>query len=83
MPAAAPAPVADAPVDMASDVVSPDKHYAACLDSVAAIEAAKLKGDADAVARNVEHLELMIAKDIWGPAHDMSILSAAVASGKA
>lgn len=61
----------------------PDRHYAACLDSVTAIEAAKLAGDADTVARNIAHLELMIAKDIWGPAHDLSILSAAVASVKA
>lgn len=61
----------------------PDQHYAACLDSVAAIETAKAEGDADSVARNVAHLELMIAKDIWGPEHDLAVLSAAIASGTA
>jgi hypothetical protein len=55
-----------------------DRHYAACLDSVAAIEAAKLAGDDACVARNIEHLELMVAKDFWGPSHDLSVLEAAI-----
>ena len=59
-----------------------DHHYTACLDSVSTIEAAKLAGDDACVARNVEHLELMIAKDFWGPAHDMSVLEAAIEAAK-
>ena len=55
-----------------------DRHYAACLDSVAAIEAAKFVGDDARVSRNVEHLELMVAKDFWGPSHDLSVLEAAI-----
>jgi hypothetical protein len=55
-----------------------DRHYAACLDSVATIKAAKLAGDDACVARNVEHLGLMVAKNFWGPAHDLSVLEAAI-----
>jgi len=60
-----------------------DHHYAACLDSVTTINAALASGDAGAVARNVEHLQLMIAKDFWGPEHTMAPLIAAVAAGTA
>lgn len=57
-----------------------DRHYAACLDSVAAIAAAQARvpPDTAAVARNVEHLELMLAKDFWGPSHDLTVLEAAI-----
>jgi hypothetical protein len=46
------------------------KHYAACLDSVALINGGKpeLMTDeewADTVARNKEHLNIMLAKDFW------------------
>ena len=70
----APAPV---PAPTAEEI---DRHYSACLDSVTAIEAAKLKGDEACVARNVEHLELMVAKDFWGPEHDLTVLEAAIAN---
>jgi len=45
-------------------------HYAACGDSVALIDAGKPEGmDADdwtdTLARNKEHLTLMLAKDYW------------------
>ena len=57
-----------------------DRHYAACLDSVAAIAAAQARvpPDTACVARNVEHLELMVAKDFWGPSHDLTVLEAAI-----
>ena len=46
------------------------KHYAACLDSVALINAGKPEQMtdeewADTVARNKEHLQIMLAKDFW------------------
>ncbi len=46
------------------------RHYSACLDSVALIEAGKpeLMSDADwadCLERNKEHLILMLAKDFW------------------
>jgi hypothetical protein len=59
-----------------------NRHYAACLDSVAAIVAAQARVPPDngAVQRNVDHLNLMIAKDFWEPEHDLAPLLAAVAS---
>ena len=46
------------------------KHYAACLDSVALINGGKPEKMtdeewADTVARNKEHLNIMLAKDFW------------------
>ena len=46
------------------------KHYSACLDSVALINSTKpeLMADeewADCIARNKEHLKIMLAKDFW------------------
>ena len=46
------------------------KHYSAALDSVALINAGQPEGMtaedwADCVARNKEHLILMLAKDFW------------------
>ena len=46
------------------------KHYSACLDSVHLIEAGQPEGMtaedwADCLARNKEHLRLMLAKDFW------------------
>jgi hypothetical protein len=46
------------------------KHYAACMDSVNLINAGQLEGMddaewADTVARNKEHLRIMLAKDFW------------------
>lgn len=46
------------------------KHYSACCDSVNLINAGKPEGMedsewADTVARNKEHLRIMIAKDFW------------------
>jgi hypothetical protein len=46
------------------------KHYSACLDSVHLIQAGQPEGMtdedwADCLARNKEHLRLMLAKDYW------------------
>jgi hypothetical protein len=46
------------------------KHYSACLDSVALINAGKPEKMtdeewADCLARNKEHLVLMLGKDFW------------------
>ena len=46
------------------------RHYAAALDSVALINAGKQENQtdeewADCLARNQEHLRIMLAKDFW------------------
>ena len=46
------------------------KHYSACMDSVNLINGGKPEGMeaedwADCVARNKEHLVIMLAKDFW------------------
>ena len=58
------------------------RHYAACLDSVALLQAGKpeemTEADwLDTVARNKEHLNIMLAKDFW-TTEDLSPLQAAV-----
>ena len=59
------------------------KHYDACLDSVNLLNAGQPEGMedadwADTVARNKEHLRLMVAKPWWGST-DISALQAAAA----
>ena len=46
------------------------QHYSACMDSVNLINAGQPEGMtaedwADCVARNKEHLQIMLAKDFW------------------
>ena len=46
------------------------QHYSACMDSVNLINAGKPEGMtaedwADCLARNKEHLKIMLAKDYW------------------
>ena len=58
-------------------------HYSACGDSVALINAGKPADMEDAdwtdnLARNKEHLTLMLAKDYW-TTEDMSAITAAAA----
>ena len=58
-------------------------HYAACGDSVALINAGKPADMEDAdwvdtLARNKEHLVLMLAKDYW-TTEDMTAMTAAAA----
>ena len=57
------------------------KHYSAALDSVALINAGKPddmtdEDWADTIARNKEHLKIMLAKDFW-TTEDLSPLEAA------
>ena len=60
--------------------------YSAALDSVTLINELMALSSRDAdqtatVARNVEHLELMVAKDYW-TSEDLAPLNAAIAAGK-
>tara|TARA_R100001463_G_scaffold83389_1_gene137986 strand:+ start:1289 stop:1507 length:219 start_codon:yes stop_codon:yes gene_type:complete len=62
------------------------QNYSAALDSVNLINdlmALSSRNDEQktTVARNVEHLELMIAKDYW-TSEDLAPLNAAIAAGK-
>jgi hypothetical protein len=59
------------------------KHYDASMDSVTLLNAGKsteMSDDdwTDCVARNVEHLEIMVAKDYWTDAQDVAVLQAAI-----
>jgi hypothetical protein len=59
------------------------KHYDAAMDSVNLLNAGKpedMSDDdwADCVSRNVEHLEIMVAKDFWTDAQDITVLQAAI-----
>ena len=68
------------------ETVTPEqvaKHYSAALDSVALIEAGQPEGMtaedwADCLARNKEHLVIMLAKDFWTN-QDLTPLQAASA----
>ena len=60
------------------------RHYSAAMDSVALINAGKPEGVtdedwADTVARNKEHLEIMVAKDFW-TTEDLTPFTAAIAA---
>jgi hypothetical protein len=59
------------------------KHYDAAMDSVNLLNAGKpaeMSDDdwTDCVSRNVEHLEIMVAKDFWTDAQDITVLQAAI-----
>jgi hypothetical protein len=59
------------------------KHYAAAMDSVALINGDKPENTtdeewADTIARNKEHLNIMLAKDFW-TTEDLTPLQAAAA----
>jgi hypothetical protein len=59
------------------------KHYAAAMDSVNLINGEKPEGVedadwADTIARNKEHLNIMLAKDFW-TTEDLAPLQAAAA----
>ena len=62
------------------------RHYSAALDSVNLINAGQPEGMddqewADCVARNVAHLEIMVAKDFMQD-QDLAPLNAAIAANK-
>jgi len=72
------APVeAPAPAPTAEEIDRPDS---ACLDSVQGIVEGPQADDPDRVQRNVDHLNIMLAKDFWGPEHDLAVLQDAVNS---
>ena len=59
------------------------QHYDAAMDSVNLLNAGKpedMSDDdwTDCVSRNVEHLEIMVAKDFWTDAQDITVLQAAI-----
>ena len=61
-------------------------NYDAALDSVTLINdlmALDSRDDEqiDAVARNVEHLQIMVAKTFWTSDHDLAPLNAAITAG--
>ena len=61
-------------------------HYDAALDSVTLINDLMALSSRDdeqtaTVARNVEHLEIMVAKTYWTSDHDLAALNAAIAAG--
>ena len=61
-------------------------HYDAALDSVTMINdlmALSSRDDeqTDTVARNVEHLQIMVAKTYWTSDHDLAPLNAAITAG--
>ena len=63
------------------------QNYSAALDSVTVITDLMALSSRDedqtaTVARNVEHLELMVAKDYW-TTEDLAPLNAAITAGKA
>ena len=61
-------------------------HYDAALDSVTLITELMALDSRDdyetaAVARNVEHLQIMVAKTYWTSDHDLAPLNAAITAG--
>ena len=61
------------------------KHYSAALDSVALINElmaldSRDEEQLDTVARNVEHLQIMVAKDYW-TTEDLGPLNTAITTG--
>tara|TARA_R110002020_G_scaffold317535_1_gene533180 strand:+ start:433 stop:657 length:225 start_codon:yes stop_codon:yes gene_type:complete len=62
-------------------------HYSAAMDSVNLINAlmaqdSRTTDEKDTVNRNVEHLELMVAKGYW-TTEDLAPLNSAITAGKA
>ena len=60
------------------------RHYSAAMDSVNLINGGKPEGMTDedwddTVARNKEHLEIMVAKDFW-TTEDLTPFTAAIAA---
>jgi hypothetical protein len=69
---------------MTTETITPEqiaRHYSACMDSVNLINAGQPEGMsdedwADTVARNKEHLVIMLAKDFW-TTQDLTAIRAA------
>mgnify|MGYP003134828967 FL=1 len=63
------------------------RHYTAAMDSVnlindLAVQASRTSEENATIARNVEHLEIMVAKDFW-TTEDLSPFNSAIANGNA
>jgi len=61
------------------------RHYSAAMDSVNLINAlmaqdSRTEEEQETVARNVEHLQIMVAKDFW-TTEDMTPLNNAITAG--
>ncbi len=59
------------------------KHYSAAMDSVNLLNEGKPtemsdEDWTDCVSRNVEHLQIMVAKTYWTDAQDISVLQTAI-----
>jgi hypothetical protein len=68
--------------DLTSEQIA--QHYSAAMDSVALLNAGQPEGMsdedwADCVSRNVQHLEIMVAKDFWTD-EDLTPLNDAIAA---
>ena len=77
--------------DMAPTPEEIQRHYSAAMDSVNFINeliagqhdaTMTAEEKADAIDRNVAHLEIMVAKDFW-TTEDMNPFNNAIAAGKA
>jgi hypothetical protein len=69
-----------------TSLIDPARQYSASMDSVNLINSLLAKPsltskEQDCIARNVEHLEVMIAKDYW-TTENLGPLVAAIAAGK-
>jgi len=71
---------------MPTFTIDPAQQYSASLDSVNLINDLLAKPslteeEQERIARNVEHLEIMVAKDFW-TTEDLTPLTDAIATGK-
>ena len=71
---------------MSTFTIDPAQHYSASLDSVNLINDLIAKPflteeEQKCIARNVEHLEIMVAKNFW-TTEDLTPLTAAITAGK-
>jgi len=72
---------------MFTPAVDPARQYSASMDSVNLINSLLAKPslteeEQDCISRNVEHLEIMVAKDYW-TTENLTPLQNAIAAGKA
>ena len=71
---------------MLTSIINPALQYSASMDSVKLINSLMAKPsltekEQDCIARNVEHLEVMVAKDYW-TTENLEPLTNAIAAGK-
>jgi hypothetical protein len=73
-------PSPEAPQPTAEEI---QQHFDAAMDSVNLLNAGKPEEMSDedwtdCVSRNVEHLQIMVAKDWWEASHDTSVFQTAI-----